>query len=145
MTLAARASPTLQSGGQTQKWPTRGPDGYITLATSWDAQRFRAGDRIRSGPQVGKVGEIGYITLAASGGNQRFIAGDKISSGPKVSQVATKHLPSGVPTSSERGPKSAVAHKWAEWLHNPYRLGGPQRFKAGNRVTKGPQVDQVAT
>ena len=24
-----------------------------------------------------------------------------------------------------------VAHKWARWLHNPYRLSGPQRFKAG--------------
>ena len=37
----------------------------------------------------------------------------------------------GVPTASERGAESEVAHKWARWLHNPYRLGGPHRFRAG--------------
>ena len=39
---------------------------------------------------------------------------------------------SGVPTASERGTESEVAPKWARWLHNPCRLGGPHRFKAGN-------------
>ena len=24
-----------------------------------------------------------------------------------------------------------MARKWAGWLHNPRRLGGPQRFEAG--------------
>ena len=22
-------------------------------------------------------------------------------------------------------------HKWADWVHNPYRQGGPQHFRAG--------------
>ena len=76
-------SPQLQSGGQNQKWPTSGQGGYITppasgiptasergaesgVARKWarwlhnpsrlgDPHRFRAGGRIRSGPQVGKV------------------------------------------------------------------------------------------
>ena len=39
--------------------------------------------------------------------------------------------PGGVPTASERGAESEVAHKWARWLHNPCRLGGPHRFRAG--------------
>ena len=30
----------------------------------------------------------------------------------------------GVPTASEQGAQSEVAHKWARWLHNPCRLGG---------------------
>ena len=70
----------------------------------------------------------------------------------------------GVPTASERGAQSEVAHKWPRWLHNPYRLGGSpplqrgrhnqklptspfrlgghHRFGAG--ATSGPQVGKVA-
>ena len=29
-----------------------------------------------------------------------------------------------------------MAHKWARWLHNPCRLGGPHRFRAGGRITE---------
>ena len=36
-----------------------------------------------------------------------------------------------VATALERGAQSEVAHKWARWLHNPCRLGGPHRFRAG--------------
>ena len=51
----------------------------------------------------------------------------------------------GVPSASKRGAKSEVAHKWARWLHNPCRLGGPHCFKAGGRIKSGPQVGKVAT
>ena len=51
----------------------------------------------------------------------------------------------GVPTASERGAESEVAHKWARWLHNPCRLRGPHRFKAGGRIKSGPQLGKVAT
>ena len=44
-----------QSGGQNQKWPTSGQGGYITPAALGDPHRFKAGGKIRSGPQVGKV------------------------------------------------------------------------------------------
>ena len=75
--------PRRPSGGQNQKWPPSGQNGYLTPAVSgiptasergaesevapkwakWlphpcrigDPHRFRAGGRIRSGPQVGKV------------------------------------------------------------------------------------------
>ena len=33
-----------------------------------------------------------------------------------------------------------MAHKWARWLHNPYRLGGPQRFRAGGKIRSGPKI-----
>ena len=52
---------------------------------------------------------------------------------------------SGIPSASERGAESEVAHKWARWLHNPCRLGGPLRFRAGGRIRSGPQVGKVAT
>ena len=51
----------------------------------------------------------------------------------------------GVPTASERGAESEMAHKWARWLHNPCRPGGPHRFRAGGTITGGPQVGKVAT
>ena len=83
--LPPGGSPPPQSGGQNQKWPTRGQRGYITPA-AW-----------------------------------------------------------GVPTASERGAESEVAHAWATWLHNPCRLGGPHRLRAGGRIRSGPQVGNVAT
>ena len=51
----------------------------------------------------------------------------------------------GVPTALERWAESQAAQMWARWLHNPYRVGGPHRFKAGGRITSGPQVAKVAT
>ena len=36
-----------------------------------------------------------------------------------------------------------MAHKWARWLHNPCRLGGPHRFKAGGHNQKWPTSGQV--
>ena len=253
--LPYRGFPPLQSGGQSQKWPTSGQNGYLTPAVSgiptasergaksevahkwakWlphpcrigDPHRFRAGGKIRSGPQVGKVatsplpyrgspplqsggqsqkwptiGQSGYLTPAVSGiptasergaksevahkwakwlphpcriGNlHRFRAGGKVKSGPQVGKVATSPLPyrgspplqsggqnqkwptsgqsgyltpavSGIPTFSERGAKSEVAHKWAKWLPHPCRIGDPHRFRAGGKIRSGPQVGKVAT
>ena len=51
----------------------------------------------------------------------------------------------GVPTVSEGGTESEVAHMWARWLHNPCHLGGPRRFKGGGGIRSGPQVGKVAT
>ena len=134
-------SPPLQSGGQNQTWPTSGPGDYITPAACgvptasergaesevahkwarWLHVPFRLGSPpLQSGGQNQKwptSGQGGYITLAA------WV----------------------VPTASKRGAESEVAHKWARWLHNPYRLGGPHRFRAGGRIRSGPQVGQVAT
>ena len=45
---------------------------------------------------------------------------------------------SGIPTASERGAKSEVAHKWARWLHHPCRLGDALRFMAGGKIRIGP-------
>ena len=51
----------------------------------------------------------------------------------------------GGPHRFRAGEDSEVAHKWARWLHNPCHLGGPHRFGAGGRIRGGPQVGKVAT
>ena len=52
---------------------------------------------------------------------------------------------SGSPTASERGAKSEVAHKWANWLPHPCRIGEPHRLRAGGKIRSGPQVGKLAT
>ena len=168
--LPYRGSPPLQSGGQSQKWPTSGQNGYLTPAVSgiptasergakaevahkwakWlphpcrigDPHRFRAGGKIRSGPQVGKVATSplpyrGSPPLQSGGQNQKW---------PTSGQSGYLTLAvSGIPTASERGTKSEVAHKWAKWLPHPCRIGDPHRFRAGGKIRSGPQVGKVAT
>ena len=168
--LPYRGSPPLQSGGQNQKWPTSGQNGYLTPAVSgipiasergaksevahkwakWlphpcrigDPHRFRAGGRIRSGPQVGKMATSplpyrGSPPLQSGGQNQKWPTSGK--SGYLTPAV------SGIPTASERGAKSEVAHKWAKWLPHPCRIGDPHRFGAGGKIRSGPQVGKMAT
>ena len=168
--LPYRGSPPLQSGGQNQKWPTSGHIGYLTPAVSgiptasergaksevahkwakWlphpcrlgDPHRFRAGGKIRSGPLVGKVATSplpsrGSPPLQSGGQNQKWPTSGQ--SGYLTPAV------SGIPTASERGAKSEVAHKWAKWLPHPCRLGDPHRFRAGSKIRRGPLVGKVAT
>ena len=168
--LPSRGSPPLQSGGQNQKRPTSGQNGYLTPAVSgiptasergakseeahkwakWlphpcrigDPHRFRAGGKIRRGPQVGKVATSplphrGSPPLQSGGQNQKWpTSGQNGYLTPAVS---------GIPTTSERGAKSEVAHKWAKWLPHPCRIGDPHRFRAGGKIRSGPQVSKVAT
>ena len=224
--LPYRKSPPLQSGGQNQKWPTSGQGGYLTPAVSgiptaaergaksevahkwarWlphpcrigQPHRFRAGGKFRSGPQVGKLatsplpyrgapplqsggqnqkwptsGQGGYLTPAISGipgaaergaksevahkwanwlshpcriGNpHRCRAGGKIRSGPQVGNGYLTPAVSGIPTAAERGAKSEVAHKWANWLPHPCCIGDPHRCRAGGKIKSGPQVGEMAT
>ena len=103
--------------------------------------RFRAGRRIRSGLQVGKVAKQplpprGSPPLQRRGQNPKWPTSGQ---GGYISPAAW-----GVPTASEQGAESEVAHKWARWLHKPCRLGGPHRFRAGRRIRSGLQVGKVA-
>ena len=168
--LPYRESPPLQSGGQNQKWPTSGQSGYLTPAVSgiptasewgaksemahkwakWlphpsrigDPHRFRAGGKIRSGPQVGKVATSplpyrGSPPLQSGGQNQKWPTSGR--NGYLTPAV------SGIPTASERGAKSEVAHTWAKWLPHPCRIGDPHRFRSGGKIRSGPQVGEMAT
>ena len=140
--LPYRGSPPLQSGGQSQKWPTSGQSGYLTPAVSGIPTASEAGGKIRSGPLVGKLATSplpyrGAPPLQSGGQNQKWPTSGQ--SGYLTPAV------SGIPTASKRGAKSEVAHKWANWLPHPCRIGDPHRFKAGGKIRSGPLVGKVAT
>ena len=110
-----------------------------------DPHRFRAGGRIRSGPQVGKMATSpsrgGYMaTLMA--GHRKMEESKQVRDDPSTSPLK---MHQGIPTASERGAESEVAHKWAKWLPHPCRIGDPHRFRAGGRIRSGPQVGKMAT
>ena len=168
--LPSRGSPPLQSGGENHKWPTCGQSGYVTPAVSgiptasergaksevahlwakWlchpcrlgDPHRFRAGDKIRNGPLMGKVATAplpsrGSPPLQSGGQNQKWpTCGESGYVTPAVS---------GIPTASEWGAKSEMAHLWAKWLCHPCRLGDPHRFRVGGKIRNGPELGKVAT
>ena len=85
---------------------------------------------------------MGYITRAIWGVLNTFREGDKISTGPQKNGHIGDIPPTvwAVPKASKRGTKSAVAHKWAHWLHDPSCIGVPQSVRAGNKMGNGPQV-----
>ena len=112
--LLPRGSPPLQSGGQNQRWPTKGQGGYIT-PTAYGVPS--ASEQGTKSEVAHKWAHWGYITIAAYG----------------------------VPSASDRGTKSEVAHKWARWLLNHCRLWGPLRFRPRDKIRSGPQVGKVAT
>ena len=169
--LPSRGSPPLQSGGrENQKWPSCGQSGYVTpvvsaiptaaergrkseVAQLWakwlrhpcrlgDPHRFRAGGKVRSAPLVGKVATSalpspGSPPLQRRGGNQKC---------PTCGQSGyVTPAVSGIPTASERGGKSEVAHLWAKWLRQPCHLRDPHRFRAGGEIRSVPVVGKVAT
>ena len=196
--LPSRGSPPLQSEGQNQKWPTCGQNGYVTPAVSgiptaaergaksevadlwakWlrrpcrlgDPQRCRAGGKIRSGPQVGKVatsplpsrgspplqsgggnhkwptcGQNGYVTHVVSGIPTASKRGENQKWPTSGQNGYVTPAVSGIPTAAERGAKSEVAHLWAKWLRHPCSLGDPHRCRAGGKIRSGPLVGKMAT
>ena len=167
--LPYQRAPPPQSGGQNQKWPTSGQIGYLTPAVSesptasergaesemahkwanWlphpcrigEPHRLRAGGKITSRPQVGKLATspLPYPRapkLQSGGQNQKWPTSGRI--GYLTPAV------SGSPTASERGAESEVAHKWANWLPRPCRIGEPHRLSAGGKIRSGPQVGTLA-
>ena len=161
--LPPRGSPPLQSRRQNQKMPITVQGGYITPAASgiptasereakpedahkwarWlhhpcrleDPQGFKAGGKIRCGPQMGNVATSplparGFPPLHSGGQNQRW---------PIHGQCGyITPAASGIHVLSKRGAKSEVAHTWARWLHHPCRLGYPHRLRAGGKIRSGP-------
>ena len=107
-----------------------------------EPHRFRAGGKIRSGPQVGEMATSplpyrGAPPLQSGGQNQKW---------PTSGQIGyLTPAVSGSPTAAERGAKSEVAHKWANWLPHPCRIGEPHRCRAGGKIGSGPQVGKLAT
>ena len=91
-------------------------------------------------------GHSGYLTPAVSGIPTASERGAKseVAHRWEKSGYLTPAV-SGIPAASERGATSEVAHKWAKWLPHPCRIGDPRRFRAGGKIRSGPQVGKVAT
>ena len=135
-------SPPLQSGGQNQKWPTSGLGGYITPAALGVPTASERGAESKVAHKWARW----LHNPCRLGGPHRFKAGGQNQKWPTSGQGGyITPAAWGVTTASEQGAESKVAHKWARWLHNPCRLGGLHRFKAGGRIKSGPQVGKVAT
>ena len=97
---------------------------------------------MRSCPQVGKMATSplpyrGSPPLQSGGQNEKWPTSGQ-------SGYLTPAI-SGIPTASERGAKSEVAHKWAKWLPHPCHIGDPHRFRAGGKMRSCPQVGKMAT
>ena len=90
-------------------------------------------------------GPSGYITLAVCGSPtlQSGVSNQKWPTSGRGGYITPTICR--VPNASKRGTKSEVAHKWADWLHHPCRLRGPQRFRAEHKIRRGPQVGRLAT
>ena len=130
----------FRAGGQNQKWPTSGQNGYLTPAVSGMPTASERGDKIRSGPLVGKMAtsplpswgspplqsggtksEVAHLWAkwlphpCRLGDPHRFRAGGQNQKWPTCGQNGYLTLAvSGIPTASERGAKSEVAHKWSK-------------------------------
>ena len=101
-----------------------------------DPQRLRVGDKIRRGPTCGR---FGYITPAVLGVPNASEWGTKSEVGPHVGSLATSPLLSeGSPTLHSGGPNHTWAHMSADRLNHPCCLGGPQRFRVGDKIRRGP-------
>ena len=166
----SRGSPSLQSGGQNQKWPTCGQNGYVTPAVSgiptaaergaksevahkWanllrhpcrlgHPHRCSAGGKITIGPLVGKMA---MSPLPSRGSPPLQSGGAKSEVAHLWANGYVTHAVSGIPTASERGAKSEVARLWAKWLRHRGRLGDRHRFRAGGDFGSSPLVGKVAT
>ena len=141
--------------------------GCLRTRCQWvGTHRFTAGGRITFGPQVGCVAKYpippgrfpsllsreqnqrwptSYVTLAAWGSLPNESRGEKERWPTTGPGGYTTPAAWGVPTTSQRGAESQVAHKWVGWVHYRYRVGGLHRFKVGPGVRSGPQVGQVVT
>ena len=131
--LPYRGAPPLQSGGQNQKWPTSGRSGYLTPAVSGSPTAAERGAKSEVAQKwASPLPYRGAPPLQSGGQNQKW---------PKSGQSGyLTPAVSGSPTAAERGAKSEVAHKWANWLPHPCRIGEPHRCRAGGRIRSGPQV-----
>jgi hypothetical protein len=140
--LLSRGSPTLQSGGQNQKWARvwavwlhhpcclGGSQMLpITLAISGGPKCSKAWDKIRNGPACGP---FGYITCVVSGvPNAPSGAQNQKWAHMRRALVTSSVLSRGFPLLHRRGQNKNRAHMWAVWLHYPCFSGSPLLLSRG--------------
>ena len=139
--LLSRVSPTLRSGGRNQNRAHMWAVWLHHPCCLGGPQRFKAEDKIRIGPTCGR---FGYITLAVSGIPDAPKRGTKSDVAPHVGELATSPLLSrGFPMLQSGGQNQNGANMWADWLHHPCSLAGPQCFGAGDNIRRQPTRGRI--
>ena len=137
--MPPRGSPQLQSGGQNHN-PCR--LAHLEMANMWQGGYLTpAASGIPSASERGAESEMAHmwarwlLNPCRLGDPLRFRAGGRIRSGPPCGQGGyLTHAASGIPSASERGAESEMAHLWARWLLNfgdPLQSGGQPSEVAG--------------
>ena len=136
------ASSSVQSRGQRHKWARMWADWLHHPYCLGGPQRSKAGGKIRCEPTCG---QIGCITLAVSRVPKASKRGTKSEQGPHVGRLAASPLLSrGSPLLQSGGQNQNRAHmREVWWLHHSCCLGGPQRFKAGDKIRIGPTCGRI--
>ena len=139
--LLSWGSPSLQRGGQNQKWLICGQCSYVTPTLLG----------IPTAAERGAKSEVAHkwarwLRLPCPLRDPRhFTAGSIIRSGPPLGKVATSPLPSpGWPPLHIGGQNQ----KWPSYGQSGYvtdTSGYPHRFRARGKTRSGPQVGKVAT
>ena len=133
----------FRAGGQNQKWPTCGQNGYLTRAVSGIPTASQRGDKIRSGPLVGKVA----TSPLPSRGSPPLQSGGAKSQGARL---WAKCLPD---TCRLRDPHRFTAggqnQKWPTCGQNGYLTPAVSRIptasERGDKIRSGPLVGKMAT
>ena len=131
------------AGGQNQKWPTCGRNGYLTPAVSGIPTASERGDKIRSGPPVGKMA----TSPPPSRGSPPHHSGGTKS---EVADLWAKWLPHpcrlGDPHRLRAGGQN---QKWPTCGRNGYLTpavsGIPTASERGDKIRSGPLVNKMAT
>ena len=133
--LPSRGSPPLQSGGQNQRWPTCGQNGYVSPAVSG----------IPTAAERGAKSEVAHLWAkwlchpCRLGDPHRCKAGGRIRSGPLVGKMAMSPLPSrGSPPLQSGGQNQKWPTSGQSGYVTPCRLGDPHRCRAGGGNQKWP-------
>ena len=105
-------------------------------------ERFTAGEKIKSALKMGGLTTYALL-FEGSPALQSREENQKWPTNGQIGYITSTVL--GIPNALEWGKESILAHKWADWLHNPCCLGGPLCFTVGEKISNGPQVGTLAT
>ena len=133
----------FRAGGQNQKWPTCGQNGYLTLAVSGIPTASERGDKIRRGPLVGKMATS---RLPSRGSPPLHSGGTKSEVAHLWARWLRRPCRLGDPHRFTAGVQN---QKWPTCGQNGYLTpavsGIPTASERGDKIRSGPLVGKMAT
>ena len=133
----------FRAGGKNENWPTSGEGGYITPAAWGVPTASQRGDKIRIGPQVGKVATS---PLPPRGSPARHSRGTESELAFKWARWLHHPCRLGGPHRFRAGGQNENWPTSGQGGHiTPAAWGVPTASERGARIRSGPQVGKVAT